>query len=100
MCKPGVCHKVHSHKITILSISYKGTFRFGTFLGLAHAAMTAEGDNSVLMQKVAKEHLAFLSKNPPKVEKPTSTSVSDPGDIFLLFFYFFLLLTSWSSVIC
>ena len=26
--------------------------RFGTFLGLAHAAMTAEGDNSVLMQKV------------------------------------------------
>ena len=29
--------------------------RFGTFLGLAHAAMTAEGDNSVLMQKVAKE---------------------------------------------
>jgi acyl-CoA oxidase len=36
--------------------------RFGTFLGLAHAAMTAEGDNSVLMQKVAKERLAALQK--------------------------------------
>ena len=36
--------------------------RFGTFLGLAHAAMTAEGDNSVLMQKVAKERLGEISK--------------------------------------
>ena len=36
--------------------------RFGTFLGLAHAAMTAEGDNSVLMQKVAKERLSALQK--------------------------------------
>merc|ERR1719322_1997284 len=63
---------------------YLSANRFGTFLGLAHAAMTAEGDNSVLMQKVAKEHLAFLSKNPPKVEKPTSTSVSDPGFLHYL----------------
>ena len=29
--------------------------------------MTAEGDNSVLMQKVAKEHLGYLAKNPPKL---------------------------------
>ena len=36
--------------------------RFGTFLGLAHAAMTAEGDNSVLMQKVAKERLGEIAK--------------------------------------
>ena len=46
--------------------------RFGTFLGLAHAAMTAEGDNSVLMQKVAKEQLGAWAKagfkhNVPKV---------------------------------
>jgi len=34
--------------------------RFGTFIGLAHAAMTAEGDNSVLMQKVCKERMAIL----------------------------------------
>lgn len=36
--------------------------RFGTFIGLAHAACTAEGDNSVLMQKVAKERLAIIGK--------------------------------------
>merc|ERR1711899_32233 len=57
---------------------YLSCNRFGTFLGLAHAAMTAEGDNSVLMQKVAKEHLGYLSKNPPTMIKPNSTSLSDP----------------------
>jgi acyl-CoA oxidase len=31
---------------------YLSVNRFGPFVGLAHAAMTAEGDNSVLMQKV------------------------------------------------
>jgi len=36
--------------------------RFGTFIGLAHAAMTAEGDNSVLMQKVCKERMSVLPK--------------------------------------
>ena len=35
--------------------------RFGTFIGLAHAAMTAEGDNSVLMQKVCKERMSVQS---------------------------------------
>ena len=29
--------------------------------------MTAEGDNSVLMQKVAKERLGMLAKNPLEV---------------------------------
>jgi len=58
---------------------YLSANRFGTFIGLAHAAMTAEGDNSVLMQKVAKEHLTALSKNPPKLTAPASTSVSDPA---------------------
>jgi len=57
---------------------YLSCNRFGTFLGLAHAAMTAEGDNSVLMQKVAKEHLVWLSKNPPTMVKAASTSLSDP----------------------
>jgi acyl-CoA oxidase len=60
------------------------SLRFGTFLGLAHAAMTAEGDNSVLMQKVAKEHLGFLAKNPPKLNKPSSTSLDDPAYLHYL----------------
>jgi acyl-CoA oxidase len=41
------------------------------FLGLAHAAMTAEGDNSVLMQKVAKERLATFKG--PKHSGPAPT---------------------------
>ncbi|KAI9359575.1 hypothetical protein DFJ73DRAFT_816848 [Zopfochytrium polystomum] len=35
---------------------------FGLFLGFSHAGMTAEGDNSVLMQKVAKEQMAAVAK--------------------------------------
>merc|ERR1719328_885341 len=41
--------------------------------------MTAEGDNSVLMQKVAKEHLGYLAKNPPKLSSPANKSVTDPN---------------------
>ena len=45
---------------------YLACNRFGIFLALAHAAMTAEGDNSVLMQKVAKERLAVFRPSAPK----------------------------------
>ena len=67
-----LCHYIQQHKIYLVPPplqnnsalrfiiicfvqGYLSCNRFGTFLGLAHAAMTAEGDNSVLMQKVAKE---------------------------------------------
>jgi len=63
---------------------YLSANRFGVFLGLAHAAMTAEGDNSVLMQKVAKEHLAKMVKNPPKVSAPANNSVSNPDHLLYL----------------
>lgn len=43
---------------------YLACNRFGTFIGLAHAAMTAEGDNSVLMQKVAKERMSSFKPFP------------------------------------
>lgn len=56
---------------------YLSCNRFGTFLGLAHAAMTAEGDNSVLMQKVAKERLGLLAKQPLQVKRPASSSLED-----------------------
>lgn len=51
---------------------YLSCNRFGTFLGLAHAAMTAEGDNCVLMQKVAKERLATF--------KPLATNADLPAE--------------------
>ena len=69
-------------------------YRFGVFLGLAHAAMTAEGDNSVLMQKVAKEHLAKMVKNPPKVSAPANNSVSNPDH--LLYLLKVILASHWS----
>lgn len=47
---------------------YLSCSRFGTMIGLAHAAMTAEGDNSVLMNKVAKEQLGLFI--PRKVVVP------------------------------
>lgn len=47
---------------------YLSCNRFGTFLGLAHASMTAEGDNSVLMQKVAKERLSTFK--PRSLKEP------------------------------
>merc|ERR1719431_1344461 len=56
---------------------YLSCNRFGTFLGLAHAAMTAEGDNSVLMQKVAKERLGILAAEKPKLKKPSKAGTFD-----------------------
>mmetsp|Transcript_10956 Transcript_10956/g.12029 ORF Transcript_10956/g.12029 Transcript_10956/m.12029 type:complete len:627 (+) Transcript_10956:38-1918(+) len=41
---------------------YLSCNRLGEAIGFAHAGMTAEGDNSVLMQKVSKELLASLRK--------------------------------------
>lgn len=52
---------------------YLASNRFGIYLGLAHAAMTAEGDNSVLMQKVAKERLGKF--------KPSSTGDPPKADL-------------------
>lgn len=40
---------------------YLSCNRFGHLIGFAHAGMTAEGDNRVLMQKVAKELLSCTS---------------------------------------
>jgi acyl-CoA oxidase len=41
---------------------YLSVNRLGIAIGFAHATMTAEGDNSVLMQKVSKELLSGLKK--------------------------------------
>merc|ERR1719461_1048439 len=62
---------------------YLSVNRFGTFLGLAHAAMTAEGDNSVLMQKVAKERLGHLMKSPPKMPEVPATKELTNRDYLL-----------------
>lgn len=43
---------------------YLSCNRFGDIIGFAHAAVTAEGDNRVLMQKTAKELLSMAASDP------------------------------------
>lgn len=43
---------------------YLSCNRFGDIIGFAHAAVTAEGDNRVLMQKTAKELLSMAEGDP------------------------------------
>merc|ERR1719342_1718378 len=56
---------------------YLSCNRFGTFIGLAHAAMTAEGDNSVLIQKVTKERLALFRSQETFTPGDDVTSTSE-----------------------
>lgn len=55
---------------------YLSVNRFGSIIGFAHAGMTAEGDNSVLMQKVAKEYLVTL--NEPDVRARLAAGAAPP----------------------
>jgi len=62
---------------------YLSINRFGTIFASAHAGMTAEGDNSVLMQKVSKEHMGLFK--PHILEKPHGGDV-DPSNIHHLMY--------------
>merc|ERR1719384_2891151 len=62
---------------------YLSINRFGEIFASAHAGMTAEGDNSVLMQKVAKEHMGLFK--PHTLEKP-SNGIVDPSNIHHLMY--------------
>ena len=53
---------------------YLSCNRFGTSIALSHAAITAEGDNSVLMQKVATEQLTLME---PVTLKNTAKKIMD-----------------------
>lgn len=60
--------------------------RFGEYIALSHAAMTAEGDNRVLMTKIVKDLMTNIAKKVsalpkmklcPKTELPKVTDLSD-----------------------
>lgn len=51
--------------------------KFGSGISGAHAGMTAEGDNSVLMQKVAKEVLDLVRGGQYKLVTPTKPDSYD-----------------------
>merc|ERR1712186_132954 len=58
---------------------YLSANRIGTYFGSAHAGQTAEGDNSVLMQKVAKEHLGLFK--PHKDTPPANLDLENVDHI-------------------
>jgi len=62
---------------------YLSASRIGTYFGSAHAGQTAEGDNSVLMQKVAKEHLGLFK--PHKDTPPAILDLEEVSHIEYLF---------------
>lgn len=57
---------------------YLSCNRFGHIIGFAHATVTAEGDNRVLMQKVAKELLAASASSPAVQSRLQSARSSGP----------------------
>jgi acyl-CoA oxidase len=63
---------------------YLSINRFGDFFGSAHAGMTAEGDNSVLMQKVAKEHLSVFK--PHKIDNVDNFDANNIGHLTNMLF--------------
>jgi len=71
---------------------YLSANRLGQIIQFAHAGMTAEGDNRVLMTKVAKEAMAMMQKGNftyPKVKKvtfPVNDTASLDLDEFLTMF--------------
>jgi acyl-CoA oxidase len=54
---------------------YLSASSFGDAIGFSHAGISAEGDNAVLMQKVAKELLTCVEKGQIKYSDPGMTSV-------------------------
>ncbi|KAF9343732.1 hypothetical protein BGX26_005298, partial [Mortierella sp. AD094] len=70
---------------------YLSVNRFGQFIAFSHAGMTAEGDNSVLMQKVAKELVTLLQKGQldishlPNPKEAQNWDVTSLDSLFKLF---------------
>ncbi|KAJ3067163.1 hypothetical protein HDU98_009625 [Podochytrium sp. JEL0797] len=56
---------------------YLSANQFGLGIGFSHAGITAEGDNSVLMQKVAKELMASVGKGQVKYASIAFTDIKD-----------------------
>ena len=60
---------------------YLSCNRFGEAIGFSHAGMTAEGDNSVLMQKVAKELLAAIQSGQTSLPVVSDAGSADSWDL-------------------
>jgi acyl-CoA oxidase len=66
---------------------YLACNRFGDYLALAHAAMTAEGDNRVLMTKIVKDMMTNISNKKstlPKLQYCSKNQLPTFNDITTL----------------
>lgn len=64
---------------------YLSSNKFGHIIGFSHAGMTAEGDNSVLMQKVAKELLSMVKSKtyePPQTNSKATANITNLEYLF------------------
>jgi acyl-CoA oxidase len=58
--------------------------KFGDYMATAHAAVTAEGDNRVLMTKIVKDYITNVKNNGFKVPEPKlnpQTQIGTMADI-------------------
>jgi len=60
-------------------MGYLSNARFGEYLAVAHASITAEGDNAVLMVKIVKDMITNVTKNGHKLPEPSLNVVSQIG---------------------
>jgi acyl-CoA oxidase len=52
-------------------MGYLAIAKFGDFIAISHAAVTAEGDNRVLMTKIVKDYMTNIKSKASKVPEPT-----------------------------
>jgi acyl-CoA oxidase len=60
-------------------MGYLSNSRFGEYLAVAHASITAEGDNRVLMVKIVKDMITNITKNGHKLPEPSLNVVKQIG---------------------
>ena len=60
-------------------MGFLSNMKFGDYQAIAHAAVTAEGDNRVLMTKIVKDYLTNLKLKKTKVPEPTLNAKTQIG---------------------
>jgi acyl-CoA oxidase len=61
-------------------MGYLSNSRFGEYIAVAHASITAEGDNRVLMVKICKDMITNVTKNGHKLPEPSLHVVNQIGN--------------------
>ena len=65
-------------------MGYLAVAKFGDYMATAHAAVTAEGDNRVLMTKIVKDYITNVKNHGFKVPEPKlnpQTQIGTMADI-------------------